>query len=180
MANVKKTLASCTPSQSRRSRSFDDEEHQSNKLVCRVQASGTTFSLDVTHELVGSADFRELQKLAPSAIGLGSAPYKIKAKGEDNKNCGRPPNSSGDPGSGQAGAEYPALQRFGRNEPGSTLGNHDEPGSAHVAAGQTRGRDRRRRDLHDSHGRRSGAAHAISFRPMRWKSETSTCSKNVA
>jgi DNA gyrase subunit B len=39
--------------------------------------------LDVTHELVGSADFRELQKLTPSAIGLGRAPYKLKAKGRE-------------------------------------------------------------------------------------------------
>ena len=39
--------------------------------------------LEVTHELVGSADFRELQKFAPSAIGLGQAPYKIKAEGQE-------------------------------------------------------------------------------------------------
>ena len=36
--------------------------------------------LHVTHELVGSADFRELQKQAPSAIGLGKPPYKIMIK----------------------------------------------------------------------------------------------------
>jgi DNA gyrase subunit B len=42
-----------------------------------------THGLDVTHELVGSADFRELQKLTPSAIGLGRAPYKLKAKGQE-------------------------------------------------------------------------------------------------
>ena len=41
----------------------------------------------MTHELVGSADFRELQKQAPSSIGLGKPPYKIKIKeGEVLKN----------------------------------------------------------------------------------------------
>ncbi|MBX3349208.1 MAG: DNA topoisomerase (ATP-hydrolyzing) subunit B [Nitrospira sp.] len=60
-----------------------DEEHQSNKVACRLHASGVTHELEVTHDLVGSADFRELQKLTPSAIGLGRAPYKLKAKGEE-------------------------------------------------------------------------------------------------
>ncbi len=60
-----------------------DEEHQSNKVTCRLHASGVTHELDVTHDLVGSADFRELQKLTPSAIGLGRAPYKLKAKGQE-------------------------------------------------------------------------------------------------
>ncbi len=59
----------------------EDEEHQSNKLVCRVAAGGMTHQLEVTHELVGSADFRELQKQAPSAIGLGKPPYKIRVGG---------------------------------------------------------------------------------------------------
>jgi DNA gyrase subunit B len=60
-----------------------DEEHQSNKVVCRLHASGVTHEVAVTHDLVGSADFRELQKLTPSAIGLGRAPYKLKAKGDE-------------------------------------------------------------------------------------------------
>ena len=50
-----------------------------------MQASGSTYGLDVTHDLVGSADFRELQKLAPSAIGLGRAPFKLKAKGQEQE-----------------------------------------------------------------------------------------------
>ena len=62
-----------------------DEEHQSNKVICRMQANGTTHQLEITHELVGSADFRELQKLTPSAIGLGRLPYKLKAKGEEQQ-----------------------------------------------------------------------------------------------
>ncbi len=59
---------------------LEDEEHQSSKLVCKVATGGIAYELQVTHELVGSADFRELQKQAPSAIGLGKPPYKIKIK----------------------------------------------------------------------------------------------------
>ena len=56
----------------------EDEEHQSNKIVCRMPANGVVSTLEVNHELVGSADFRELQKLAPSAIGLGRPRYRMK------------------------------------------------------------------------------------------------------
>jgi DNA gyrase subunit B len=85
VANVKKTLRVMYPKLESTLEILSDEEHQSNKVVCRMQASGATFTLDVTHDLVGSADFRELQKLAPSAIGLGRAPYKLKAKGEEQE-----------------------------------------------------------------------------------------------
>lgn len=61
-----------------------DEEHQSNKVVCRVPMNGVAHELAITHELVGSADFRELQKLTPAAIGLGRPPYKLKAKNQEN------------------------------------------------------------------------------------------------
>ncbi|HEX6531856.1 MAG TPA: DNA topoisomerase (ATP-hydrolyzing) subunit B [Nitrospira sp.] len=84
-ANVRKTLRIVYPKLEASLEILPDEEHQSNKVLCRLQASGTTFGLDVTHELVGSADFRELQKLAPSAIGLGRAPYKLKAKGQEQE-----------------------------------------------------------------------------------------------
>lgn len=63
---------------------LEDEEHQSNKVVCRIQNNGMISTLEVNHDLVGSADFRELQKLAPSAIGLGSTVYRIKI-GEEEK-----------------------------------------------------------------------------------------------
>ena len=59
----------------------DDQEHQSNKIVCRVPTNGmATATIEVNHELVGSADFRELQKLAPHAIGLGYPMYRIKVR----------------------------------------------------------------------------------------------------
>jgi len=85
VANVKKTLGLVYPKLDPTLEILSDEEHQSNKVSCRMQASGSTYGLNVTHDLVGSADFRELQKLAPSAIGLGRAPYKLKAKGQEQE-----------------------------------------------------------------------------------------------
>lgn len=84
VANVKKTLAVVFPTVTPAFEILDDEEHQSNKVVCRLHANGVTHELCVTHELVGSADFRELQKLTPSAIGLGRPPYKLKEKGQES------------------------------------------------------------------------------------------------
>ena len=84
VANVKKTLAGIFPKVTPTFEILDDEEHQSNKVACRLHANGITHELNVTHDLVGSADFRELQKLTPSAIGLGRAPYKLKAKGQED------------------------------------------------------------------------------------------------
>ena len=85
VANVKKTLGLVFLKLEPTLEILSDEEHQSNKVLCRMQASGSTYGLDVTHDLVGSADFRELQKLAPSAIGLGRAPFKLKAKGQEQE-----------------------------------------------------------------------------------------------
>ena len=49
-----------------------------------MSTNGMVQSFEVNHDLVGSADFRELQKLAPSAIGLGRSPYRMKV-GETEK-----------------------------------------------------------------------------------------------
>jgi DNA gyrase subunit B len=84
VAKVTQSLAAVFPKVTPSLEILDDEEHQSHKVICRLHANGVTHELDVTHDLVGSADFRELQKQAPSAIGLGRAPYKLKAKGEDH------------------------------------------------------------------------------------------------
>jgi DNA gyrase subunit B len=83
MANVKKTLAVVYPKLTPTLDIVEDEEHQSNKVICRLHANGATHNVAVTHELVGSAEFRELQKLSPSAIGLGRAPYKIKTDSQE-------------------------------------------------------------------------------------------------
>ena len=78
--HVKATLALVYPKAEPTIDILEDEEHQSSKLVCKVATGGIAYELQVTHELVGSADFRELQKQAPSAIGLGKPPYKINIK----------------------------------------------------------------------------------------------------
>jgi DNA gyrase subunit B len=85
VANVQRTLGLVFPKLEPTLEILSDEEHQSNKVLCQMQVSGTTCGLNVTHELVGSADFRELQKIAPSAIGLGRAPYRLKAKGQEQE-----------------------------------------------------------------------------------------------
>ncbi len=80
IASVKKTLATIYPKANVDLEIVPDEEHESNKVACRAQTNGRAHSLEVTHELVGSADFRALQRLAPIAIGLGRPPYKVKAE----------------------------------------------------------------------------------------------------
>ena len=85
VASAKQTLATTYPKASIMLEITDDEEHQSNKVACQIETNAMARSLDVTHELVGSADFRELQKLAPMSMGLGRPPYKIKAKGAEKE-----------------------------------------------------------------------------------------------
>ncbi len=63
----------------------NDEEHQTHHIVCRVTGNGSQKSLNVTHDMVGSADFRELQKISPSALGLGRPPYRLKRKDKESE-----------------------------------------------------------------------------------------------
>ena len=90
VASVKKTLTVVYPKANVALDIIEDEEHQSNKVVCQVPSDGIIHSLEVTHELVGSADFRESQKLAPSAIGLGRPPYKMKVGDTETQYPGTP------------------------------------------------------------------------------------------
>jgi DNA gyrase subunit B len=83
VANAKKSLEIFYPGAAIALDIARDEEHESNKIVCRIQTNGVGHVLDVTHDLVGSADFRELQKWSPSAIGLGRPSYKVKAGEEE-------------------------------------------------------------------------------------------------
>ena len=83
VASVKKTLATIYPKAAMDLEIVPDEEHASNRVACRVQTNGRAHSLEITHELVGSADFRALQRLAPIAIGLGRPSYKVKAAGAE-------------------------------------------------------------------------------------------------
>jgi DNA gyrase subunit B len=82
IASAKKALASAYPKSEITIETAVEEEHQSQKIICRVPISGMVHSVEITHDMVGSADFRELQRLAPSAIGLGRPPYKMKAAEE--------------------------------------------------------------------------------------------------
>ncbi|MDH5639733.1 MAG: DNA topoisomerase (ATP-hydrolyzing) subunit B [Nitrospira sp.] len=83
--NVKRTFVLLWPKLEPAIEILPDEEHQSNKISCRLHANGVLHHVEITHELVGSADFRELQKLAPSVIGIGYPPYKLKTKDEDRQ-----------------------------------------------------------------------------------------------
>ena len=83
--NIKRSLAVVFPKVTPAFDVLVDEEHQSNKVICRVHTNGVAHEVAITHELVGSADFRELQKLTPAAIGLGRPPYKLKAKNQENQ-----------------------------------------------------------------------------------------------
>jgi DNA gyrase subunit B len=85
IASAKKALASAYPKSEITIETAVEEEHQSQKIICRVPISGMVHSVEITHDMVGSADFRELQRLAPSAIGLGRPPYKMKAADEETE-----------------------------------------------------------------------------------------------
>ncbi|HEX9741492.1 MAG TPA: DNA topoisomerase (ATP-hydrolyzing) subunit B [Nitrospiraceae bacterium] len=88
VANIKKGLALAYPKAAITVDIADDEEHRSNKIICTVQPNGMTRSQEITHDVVASAEFRELQKLAPSAIGLGRPPYKLKAEDVETQYAG--------------------------------------------------------------------------------------------
>ncbi|MBA2251214.1 MAG: DNA topoisomerase (ATP-hydrolyzing) subunit B [Nitrospirales bacterium] len=88
IASAKKALASAYPKSEITIETAVEEEHQSQKIICRVPISGMIHSVEITHDMVGSADFRELQRLAPSAIGLGRPPYKMKAADEVSEYAG--------------------------------------------------------------------------------------------
>jgi len=87
VASAQKALMASYPKAAMEMQIVPDDEHESNKVACRVQTNGRAQSLELTHELVGSADFRELQRLAPSAIGLGRPPYKVKAGDEETQHA---------------------------------------------------------------------------------------------
>ncbi|HVG03102.1 MAG TPA: DNA gyrase subunit B, partial [Nitrospira sp.] len=80
VAGVRATLALIYPKAELAVDIVEDEEHQCSKVQCKIATGGITYHVNVTHELVGSADFRELQKQAPAAIGLGKPPYTMKVK----------------------------------------------------------------------------------------------------
>ena len=80
LARVTERLTRLYPDAPVHAEVIDDPEHQSHAIVCHVPTHGTVASLTVTHDLVGSAEFRELQTLAPAAIGLGHPPYRVRTR----------------------------------------------------------------------------------------------------
>jgi DNA gyrase subunit B len=63
----------------------ENEEHQTHNIVCGVTGNGSQKSLNLTHDMVGSADFRALQKISPFALGLGRPPYRLKRKESESE-----------------------------------------------------------------------------------------------
>jgi len=175
VANAKKTLTTAYPKATITLDIAEDEEHQSNKVVCKVQTNGMIHEQEINHELVGSADFRELQKLAPSAIGLGRAPYKLKAK-DIQKEL---------PGSAELvreileiGKHGLGLQRYkglGEMNPDPATGRTTMNPETRTPDASQAGRHRRSgRHLLDPHGRRSGAAPRL-HPAARARSQKSGC-----
>lgn len=60
-----------------------DEEHQSHTVHCYISYDSRTEELIIDHALVGSADFRELQKRSPAMLGLGRPPYQVIIKQQE-------------------------------------------------------------------------------------------------
>ncbi len=109
VAGAKRALAIAYPNGSGTMDIAEDEEHRSNKVTVRLQVGGITHGLQITHDLVGSADFREMQKLAPAAMGLGPPPYKVKVKGAEAE---YPGSSALVKGILDAGKQGLSIQRY--------------------------------------------------------------------
>ena len=80
VAEVKRALEKAYPQSRVTLEIREDEEHNTHSVLCRVPTNGMLHAMTLTHDLVGSADFRELQKLSPSTMGLGKPMYKMKVK----------------------------------------------------------------------------------------------------
>ena len=62
-----------------------DEEHDGFSVLGHVHKDGWRTSIVIDHKLLGSAEFRELQKCAASALGLGTAPYTAWFKDDERQ-----------------------------------------------------------------------------------------------
>ena len=112
----------------------------------------------IDHALLGSADARKLDELAPSLQDVYPRPGTLRRKGEETADPrpGRPVRG-GDRHRPQE--RHPAaLQRPRRDEPRPAVGNHARHQCALAAAGEGQGGRRGRRHLHQADGRRGRAA----------------------
>ncbi len=115
---VSRTLAIVYPKMTSTLEIVPDPEHQSHSIRCRVQSSGVTRSLDITHELVGSAEFKEVQKLAPSAVGIGAPPYRLRIKDTETPHAGTSELLSAILEQGKDGLNLQRYKGLGEMNPG--------------------------------------------------------------
>ncbi len=62
-----------------------DEEHGGFSVHGHVYKNGWGHEMTIDHKLLGSAEFRELQKYSPSALGLGDPPYTAWFKDDEKQ-----------------------------------------------------------------------------------------------
>ena len=62
-----------------------DEEHDGFSVFGHVHKDGWGQELTIDHKLLGSAEFRELQKYGSTALGLGDPPYTVWFKEDERQ-----------------------------------------------------------------------------------------------
>ena len=62
-----------------------DEEHSGFSVFGQLMKDGWRHDMTIDHKLLGSAEFRELQKYTPSALGLGDPPYSAWFKDDEKQ-----------------------------------------------------------------------------------------------
>ena len=130
----------------------EDEEHQSNKIVCRMPTNGAVSTLEVNHELVGSADFRELQKLAPNAIGLGRPLYRMKVNDTETPFASTDELVRAILDVGKKGVNLQRYKGLGEMNPVQLWETTMNPSTRSPASSETRRYDGSGRNFHHSHG----------------------------
>ncbi len=84
MDTANKYLAAYFPSHTVHMEIESDEEHKGYLIDARIQRNGTSHTIRLDEDLLASGEFRELQHLAPSSLGLGRPPYRLREKGKED------------------------------------------------------------------------------------------------